>query len=91
MIVVGLARRVERVEELKSKISPTSTGTLYPFQCDITSEGDIKKAFSWTIESFGGVDVLVNNGIARNIKLIDADKTAAIREMIDTNVMGVVL
>jgi len=92
MIVVGLARRAERVEELKSKISTTSTGALHAFKCDVTSEDDIKKAFSWTIENFGGVDVLVNNaGIGRNCKLIDKDNTAFIKEVIDTNVIGVVL
>lgn len=32
LIVVGLARRVERVEELKSK----SKGTIHALQCDVT-------------------------------------------------------
>lgn len=36
MIVVGLARQVERVEELKSKMSISTTGALYPFQRDVT-------------------------------------------------------
>lgn len=92
MVVVGLARRAERVEMLKSKISSAATGALHPFPCDITSEADIKKAFTWIIENFGGVDVLVNNaGITRTFKLIDTDNTSLVREILDTNVMGVVL
>lgn len=40
----------------------------------------------------GGVDVLVNNaGIIRTANLIDPDNTALIKEVLDTNVMGVVL
>lgn len=92
MIVVGLARRAERVELLKSQISTSATGVLHPLKCDVTSEADIKKAFTWTIENLGGVDVLINNaGITRQFKLIDNDNTSLIKEIIDTNVMGVVL
>lgn len=92
MIVIGMARRVERLEELKSKISTTTTGVLHAFKCDVTSEEEIKKGFLWTIANFGGVDVLINNaGISRIFKLIDADNTALVKEIIDTNVMGVVL
>lgn len=92
MIVIGLARRVERVEELKSKVSATTAGALHPCKCDITLEEDIKKAFAWTTSNFGGVDVLVNNaGISRIFKLVDSNNTALVKEIIDTNVMGVVL
>ncbi|XP_037037672.1 farnesol dehydrogenase-like [Bradysia coprophila] len=91
MIVVGLARRVERVEELKSKVNST-IGSLHAIKCDITKEDDIKSAFNWTIDTFGGVDVLINNaGLMRKMNLIDKDNTALIREVIDTNIMGVVL
>lgn len=91
MIVVGLARRVDRTEHLRSQISTTTTGALHPIRCDVTSEADIKKAFAWVIDNFGGIDVLVNNaGVSRHFKLIDADNTRLVREIIDTNVMGVV-
>lgn len=92
LIVVGLARRIERIEELKSKISPSTTGVLHSLRCDVTREEDIKQAFKWTTDNLGGVDVLVNNaGIARNFNLIDEDNTATVKEIVDTNVMAVVL
>lgn len=88
MIVVGLARRAERVEALKSQ----TKGTIHAIQCDVTSEADIKNAFKWIIDNLGGVDVLINNaGIVRMANLIDPDNTAIIKEVLDTNVMGVVL
>lgn len=92
LIVVGLARRIERIEELKSKVSPSTTGVLHSLRCDVTREEDIKQAFKWTTDNLGGVDVLVNNaGIARNFNLIDEDNTATVKEIVDTNVMAVVL
>jgi len=92
MIVVGLARRVEPVEELKSQIYVGSEGVLHAVKCDVTSEYDVKEAFKWTIDNLGGVDVLVNNaGIARNFNLIDSGNTSMIKEIIDTNVMAVAL
>lgn len=91
MIVVGLARRVELIEELKQKIPSTSTGTLYPFKCDLQKEEDVISAFKWIEEKFNGVDVLINNaGIMNQCNLIDADNTAKITSVIDTNIMGVV-
>jgi len=88
MIVVGLARRKERVEALKSQ----TKGIIHAIQCDVTSEADIVNAFKWITDNLGGVDVLVNNaGIMRIINLIEPGNTAKIKEVLDTNVMGVVL
>lgn len=88
MIVVGLARRKERVEALKSQ----TKGIIHAVQCDVTSEADIVNTFKWVTDNLGGVDVLVNNaGILRLTKLIEPGNTSKIQEVLDTNVMGVVL
>lgn len=92
MNVVGLARRVERVNELQQRIPSHSKGKLYAVHCDITNEDDIKSAFNWVEQNVGGVDVLVNNaGIMNQVNLVDANNSDAIRSTIDTNLMGPVL
>ncbi|XP_062558606.1 farnesol dehydrogenase-like [Armigeres subalbatus] len=92
LVVVGLARRVERIEELKNDMPESARDRLHAVKCDISKEEDILATFKWVEEKFGGVDVLINNaGIGRMTQLIAADNTKQIREVLDTNVMGLVL
>ena len=62
--VVGMARRVELVEELANNLK-SAKGKLHPIKCDLRNEQDIINAFEWTNRELGGVDILVNNaGVA---------------------------
>ncbi|XP_011492952.2 farnesol dehydrogenase-like [Aedes aegypti] len=92
MVVVGLARRVERVEALKQHLTESARDRLHAFKCDVSREEDILKAFGWIEEKFGGVDVLINNaGILPEADLLEAGNSQALRDVMDTNVMGLVL
>lgn len=92
MIVVGLARRKERVDELKAQLPKSTKGSLHSFKCDVQQENEVVAAFAWVASKFGGVDVLINNaGIVRAGKLVGKDDTQGIRDTIATNIMGVVL
>ncbi|XP_059611165.1 farnesol dehydrogenase-like [Phlebotomus argentipes] len=91
MITIGLARRVERIEALKNDLSPELIHNLHAFKCDITKEEEIVSVFARIHEKFNGIDVLVNNaGVYRDTALIDKDNSDIIREVMDTNVMGLV-
>ncbi|EAA11736.1 AGAP005503-PA [Anopheles gambiae str. PEST] len=93
MIVIGLARRVERVEELRQQLSEQAAQRLHAIRCDVTREEDIVAAFDQIEQQYGGVDVLINNaGIARGgINLFTPGNTDPLRQVLNTNVMGVVL
>lgn len=92
MIVIGFARRQERVDELKTQLSRTAKGTLHSFKCDVQNEEEVVAAFAWVVQKFGGIDVLINNaGISKPGRLTAKGQTRAIREVIATNIMGVVL
>lgn len=58
--VVGLARRVEKVEELIKSFGTTS-GIVYPYHCDVSDLQSIKAAFKWIEEKFGSINILINN------------------------------
>ena len=57
--LVILARRFERLEELKSELEPLNVRVL-PIMCDVTSTDDITNAAKLAEETFGKVDILVN-------------------------------
>ncbi|KAL0818165.1 hypothetical protein ABMA28_008682 [Loxostege sticticalis] len=59
MRVVGLARRAELVDELRSKVH--GEGSIHSRQCDLTDCTALAEAFAWVEETFGVVDVIVNN------------------------------
>lgn len=57
--LVLLARRVERLEELKVELEQYGVKVL-PVKCDVTSTEDINNAAKVAKETFGKVDILVN-------------------------------
>lgn len=57
--LVILARRIERLEELKSKLEALNVKVL-PIKCDVTNTDDILKAAKLTENTFGKVDILIN-------------------------------
>ena len=57
--LVILARRVEKLEELKVELEKDGVRVL-PIKCDVTSTEDIDNAARLAEEKFGKVDILVN-------------------------------
>ena len=57
--LVLLARRLERLEELKNELEKENIKVL-PIKCDVTSTEDINNAAHLAEEEFGKVDILVN-------------------------------
>ncbi|XP_060520015.1 farnesol dehydrogenase-like [Cylas formicarius] len=87
LVVAGLARRKEKVEELSKKLSGEK-GKLVAVQCDVTKESDIVTAFEYVLKNLGPTHILVNNaGLAQASSLIDGD-TQAWKRVLDTNVLG---
>lgn len=63
--VFALARRVEKIEELKKNVGKVK-GEIFPLKGDVSKEADILSAFKTIKEKFGTIHILVNNaGIVR--------------------------
>ncbi|KAL5292271.1 DHRS11.2 family protein [Megaselia abdita] len=91
MNVAALARREERLNELKNSLPQDLQDKVHVIKCDVTNEADVVRAFRWVDEHLGGVHVLINNaGIVRSTELTKEGNTSDIRDVLDTNVMGVV-
>ncbi|XP_044260392.1 farnesol dehydrogenase-like [Tribolium madens] len=85
--VVGLARRIQRMQELAADLSD-APGQLFPLRCDITSEEAILKCFKWVTDNVGPVQVLINNaGLTRPTNLLEG-ATDEWRRVFDVNVMA---
>lgn len=70
VVVVALARRLNRLEELSANLEGAG-GKLYPRQCDVTKEEELLEVFEWVNAELGGVDILVNNaGVGAFSKII---------------------
>ncbi|EAT37326.1 AAEL010677-PA [Aedes aegypti] len=92
MVVIGLARRVERVEELKKHLPVEAASRLHALKCDVSKEESVSSAFEEIQRKFSGVDVLVNNaGIVKHTLLLCDDDFQQLRDLMDTNVMGLAL
>ncbi|ETN62710.1 oxidoreductase [Anopheles darlingi] len=92
MVTIGLARRVERIEELRKDLPEEAAKRLHAIKCDVSNEADIDAVFKQVEDQFGGCDVLVNNaGILRVKPLLEVGNTSDIKAVLDTNVTGLVL
>lgn len=90
--VVALARRIEKLEELKSELK-VARGQVSVFGCDVSDVKSVEKAFSYIENNHSGTDILVNNaGIVKYIKIfgdtpgIEKD----LSQVVETNLMGTV-
>ncbi|XP_068900161.1 farnesol dehydrogenase-like [Tenebrio molitor] len=85
--VIGLARRIDRVEELACSLAD-QLGALFPISCDVTKEDNILEAFKWVVENVGPVHILINNaGLTKLTNLTDGS-TEMWREVFDVNVLA---
>ncbi|CAD7084850.1 unnamed protein product [Hermetia illucens] len=87
--VVALARRDDRLKEIRDSLPAGQKALVHPIKCDITQEEDIKSAFAWVEKNLGGVDILVNNaGVLRMTAALKPDNSQDIKDTINTNVIG---
>ncbi|XP_022231779.2 farnesol dehydrogenase [Drosophila obscura] len=90
MIVVGLARREHRLQEVKSSLPVDQGARFHGRKCDVSVEQQVIDAFVWIEQTLGGADVLINNaGIVRRTNITDEGNSDALRAILDTNLLGV--
>uniref|UniRef100_A0A182Q6Z3 Dehydrogenase n=1 Tax=Anopheles farauti TaxID=69004 RepID=A0A182Q6Z3_9DIPT len=91
MIVCALSRRRDKVEKLRVSLFDVA-GNLNCVECDITVEEDVKHAFGWIENAYGGVDMLVNNaGVITKCLLTEKNNTRDLYTTMETNIIGLCL
>ncbi|MSO43403.1 MAG: NAD(P)-dependent oxidoreductase [Candidatus Planktophila sp.] len=66
-------------------------GTALPIQCDLRDEAQIKAAVKLAADTFGGIDILINNASAINLTKSEATPAKRFDLMFDVNVRGTFL
>ncbi|KAF7989552.1 hypothetical protein HCN44_008226 [Aphidius gifuensis] len=90
LIVVGLARRKEKMEAEIGNLGKTCKGKFYPIKCDVSSEDDVKQAFEWIKKNIGVVQILINNaglGVIGNFADMDL---AVSKNILNVNLFGTI-
>ena len=66
-------------------------GTALPIQCDLRDENQIEAAVKLAADTFGGIDILINNASAINLTKTEATPAKRFDLMFDVNVRGTFL
>ncbi|CRK93346.1 CLUMA_CG006887, isoform A [Clunio marinus] len=76
----------------KTLAKENARGKLYPFQCDVSDEAQVNPVFRWISEKYDGIDLLINicNSMTKGL-ILDDDNTAALRQVMNTNIVGLCL
>ena len=85
-VVLG-ARRKERLESLVNRIKQTGGEAVY-LVTDISQRNDLIKLVELACETYGRVDVMVNNAGVSHLSRIDEVQVEDWEEMIDVNLKG---
>ncbi len=88
--VAVLARRVEKLENVKAEIEKTGRKAI-AVACDVTDEESVKKAIATVLETFGKIDILLNNAGVAVHGGVDSMTEADWDKSFNTNVKGIFL
>ncbi|MGC1362355.1 MAG: SDR family oxidoreductase [Silvibacterium sp.] len=83
------ARRVERIEALRGKLTAAGAADVLALGLDVRDRSAVEKTLGNLPEKWRAIDVLVNNaGLSRGLDKLYAGKVEDWEDMIDTNVKG---
>src|SRR5229473_2713467 len=85
--VVATARNSEHLADMASKFAES----VRTVSLDVTNEAQAKYAVDAAIETFGGLDVLVNNAGYGNVCPVEDTPLADFRAQVETNLFGVII
>ncbi|KAG5679027.1 hypothetical protein PVAND_008629 [Polypedilum vanderplanki] len=87
-VVIGLARRVDKINELNERLPEELKGKIIGRKCDVENEEEINNAFVFIKNEYGKLDIFVNNAGILMTDFVTEEETKNIRKLFDINVIG---
>ncbi|XP_017062369.1 farnesol dehydrogenase [Drosophila ficusphila] len=91
VVVVGMARRMDRMEAIKEQLPSELQSRLHLLHCDVADLDSLTAAFDWVEETLGGIDILVNNAGCLNPGQLLTLELEQLQQVLNVNLMGVVI
>ncbi|MDO3626271.1 SDR family NAD(P)-dependent oxidoreductase [Mucilaginibacter sp. BT774] len=89
-VVVNYATSKEGADKVVKEITDNG-GTAIAVQADVSNEADVTRLFEETKQTFGALDVLVNNAVAQGYAPIEQISVKAFHQSFNVNVLGPIL
>ncbi|MEO1065990.1 MAG: SDR family oxidoreductase [Pseudomonadota bacterium] len=87
--VVLAARSRSEIDKIASEIN-AANGEASAFPCDVSNRADVEALIGHAVETFGGLDVLINNaGLIDPVARLDESDPEAWSRIVDVNYKGV--
>ena len=86
--VILAARREERLKELQSNIEKQGGAAVYKVT-NVASQEEMEELARFAIETYGQIDVLINNAGLMPLSFLSEKKVSEWEQMIDVNIKGV--
>ncbi|TMW48889.1 hypothetical protein DOY81_006036 [Sarcophaga bullata] len=90
VIVAALARRKERIEQIRNSLPANLQARLHPIKCDVSDLNSVNNAFDWIESKLGAIEILINNAGTYQAGQLLTMNMAALEQTVQTNVMGIV-
>jgi len=86
-LVLG-ARREDKLSQIKDELEAQGS-KVHVMKCDVTQEDDVQRLAQLAIDTFGRIDVLINNAGLMPLSFFSEKKVQDWNQMIDVNIRGV--
>ncbi|XP_075157299.1 farnesol dehydrogenase-like [Haematobia irritans] len=88
--VIGLARRVKKLQDLHDQLPVEKRSHFMPMECDVGDVNSVNAVFDDILKHFGGIDILVNNAGTGGFGQLVSMSPSEMQQILQTNVMGIV-
>lgn len=90
-VVINYCHHAEEAKELEKYIKENYSVEVLTIKCDISIEDEVEKMVNTVVDTFGGIDILVNNAsVCRDSLLLDKN-IKEFKRILDVNLIGTYL